>query len=61
MLVGDRFEITAGSCEARGVIDGRLVVRIKSRVRETEAYEVWSERELIRRVEAHQARAAKSA
>ncbi len=64
MLVGDTFEVTSGSCEVRGVVDGRFVVRIRSRVRDTEAYEIWTDRELIRRVEAHQARAgdmAKSA
>ena len=45
MSLGDRINFYAGSYEVRGMVDGRYVVRIRNRERNTETYSVWTEKE----------------
>lgn len=45
MSLGDQIEFSGGSYEVRGIVDGRYVVRIRNRDRNTEVYKVWTESE----------------
>ena len=42
MSLGETIEFTNGSYEIRAIVDGRYVVRIRYRERNTEKYEVWT-------------------
>lgn len=45
MLLGDIVLFGSGSYEIRAIVDGRYVVRIRNRKRNTESYEVWTSEE----------------
>ncbi len=47
MSIGDRIEFVGGSYEVRGIVDGRIVVRVRHRKRNKEVYKVWTEAERI--------------
>jgi len=42
MSLGEIIVFTDGSYEIRAIVDGRYVVRIRNRKRNTETYEVWT-------------------
>lgn len=42
MSLGETIEFTNGSYEIRAIVDGRYVVRIRYRERNSEKYEVWT-------------------
>ncbi|WP_018391630.1 hypothetical protein [Ancylobacter sp. FA202] len=45
MSLGDVIAFRNGSYEIRAIVDGRYVVRIRNRQRNTESYKVWTRKE----------------
>lgn len=45
MSLGDVIRYRDGSCDVRGVVDGRYVVRIRNRKTGVQTYKVWTPEE----------------
>lgn len=46
MQLGEARKIGKGSCELRGIVDGRYIVRVRNSRLNVETYEVWTEEKL---------------